>query len=146
MLPVFTGMVLDDLKSDENLKVILCFNRTISVEHCVEYFKDLDYNVIRITSKESNIKSKLISKFQRDDNKYRIIVCTSSSIKQSVSLDDRYGKYKRKMYISPNHNCLDMTQIMGRIYRKILRLKVEVRYSMYMDYLIILLNVIKKIY
>ncbi len=78
------------------------------------------HRTMKITGEESNIKSDIVTKFQRYDNRYQILVCITDSVKQSISLDDRSqgGLHQRILIISPSCKFLDLIQLEGRVYRE----------------------------
>ena len=59
----------------------------------------------------------IVSKFQEDNSKHRLLITQIKVGGIGISLDDRNGNYPRYAFITPTYFFIDLYQATGRIYR-----------------------------
>jgi hypothetical protein len=77
---------------------------------------------------QNSERDKIIERFQRDDNKYRVLISNPKVGGVGIDLDDKTGKHPRYMYIAPSYMFIDQFQGTGRIHRKDTKSKATIRF------------------
>ena len=67
---------------------------------------------------KANDRKEILQKFNAPDLKHRVLIISPQVGGIGVSLDDKDGRFPRRMHIVPSHNFLDMYQSAGRLYRR----------------------------
>lgn len=104
------------LKTHKNCKLIIALNYINNIVKAKRAFEDAGYEPLTIYSEKKAAKAETVALFQ-EDNKYNILLMTTSSGGTSVDLHDIYGGRKRFLLISPDYNMTNVHQTTGRIFR-----------------------------
>lgn len=115
---------LDETPSDRVLreggqlnKAILSFNHLEPVHIAEAALKR--YGVVVITGEDTSMVSRgeKVDLFNNSDN-VRVMIMTTATAGQSISLQDKRGDRPRRMWISPNYNMSNIHQATGRVFRE----------------------------
>ena len=118
-IPLFISRAKSVLSTNENAKVIITLNYLKDVDDIAEALEDAGYKVLIATGEvDGTERSNIIEKFQRHNNKYRVIICTRV-FGVGVSLHDKSegGIFPRTILISPDYNLISIYQTSLRVYR-----------------------------
>jgi len=114
-----------DLEKNPNCKVIIYFTYTRDIEKVCDILKP--FNPLKLYGKTNN-RDDVMTKFQADNNEYRVLVSNPKVGGVGIDLDDVIGNRPRIMYIAPSYFFIDQYQATGRIYRKDTKSKAIIRF------------------
>lgn len=123
---VFASEALRHLKNDPKCKVIVFIQHKDPVAYVASTLHAKGYNVLCIDGSVSMKKrTEMISMFQTD-SRFRVLVATSGTCDQAVSLHDTVGDAPRHVLISPSFMITELQQLVYRAYRTGQKSDVEV--------------------
>jgi hypothetical protein len=109
--------ILDNGKNI-NSKVVLCVNYRESINELKTEL--IRYNPIILNGDISpENRTKLINKFQNNDNEYRLIIGNINIFCCGIDLDDKHGDYPRYVFVSPNFSTINLFQLSYRFLRSL---------------------------
>lgn len=112
---IFARKAMEELKA-RNCKVIIMisFRRTLNTLLCLLS----KFNPLVIEGNMNKEERKeVMKKFQKDDDEYRLLICTLTSSSHGIDLDDKTGNFPRKLFISPCFRAMNIHQAVYRIFR-----------------------------
>lgn len=113
-LPTFERLIEKSLADHENQKVVACFNFTDSIV----YLKDKFPEALVINGSVSGAKRKMVmDKFQTSSNEHRLLLCNIACCNAGIDLDDKDGRFPRKVFVSPTYNTINIYQLCHRFQR-----------------------------
>lgn len=107
----------ENLRENPHCKVVLFCNYVRDIKRLEQLLAIYNPLVMYGATSDTNRKD-AISKFQEDNDEYRVIIANVKVGGVSIDLDDKFGGRPRIMYILPSYNFIDQYQATGRIYRK----------------------------
>lgn len=116
-LPTMVRLAKQELESSPNLKVILYMTYIRDMETAFNMLQKynplvLNGNVIKIEDRDE-----IIEKFQRPDNKYRVLISNPKVGGQGLNIDDIHGNYPRTTIMLPSYFFVELYQSTGRTSR-----------------------------
>lgn len=115
-IPTFIRVARESLLGDPNKKVVLCLNYTDSIVDTSTALADLNPLIVRGSTTERQ-RGEILSKFQRQDNKYRLLIGNLSCLSTGIDLDDKSGQFPRLALVSPNYSTITLHQLVYRFLR-----------------------------
>lgn len=124
-ISIFVALVLQQLESHPNNKIIVALNYLDSISQVAERIrrdmKGSSSQVAIVTGSTNKLDRSLIfSKFQEYNTNLRVLVASINVISLGISLDDQSegGHFKRIIYASPNYYAINQHQLVRRVYRR----------------------------
>jgi hypothetical protein len=115
-ISTFVRVARESLLGDPNKKVVICLNYTDSILDVVTALSEFNPLVVRGSTTERQ-RGEILAKFQRQDNKYRILVGNLSCLSTGIDLDDKNGTFPRLALVSPNYSTITLHQLVYRFLR-----------------------------
>jgi superfamily II DNA or RNA helicase len=106
-IPIFVDLVAEYLENNFSVVVFVNFVETLEI-----LSKELKINCICYGEISNKLKEKNISDFLEDRS--RVIICTIGTCGESISLNDKYGRFKRVSLINPQWSSIKLIQACGR--------------------------------
>jgi hypothetical protein len=108
--------VREELERAPNTKVVVFVNFYATAEYIMGAF--LEYKPLFLNGSQSiNERSRIVSAFQETNTNHRLFIANTQVGGVGIDLDDRDGKFPRRMFILPTFHILNMHQATGRIRR-----------------------------
>tara|TARA_R110001599_G_scaffold164352_2_gene353803 strand:+ start:2722 stop:4326 length:1605 start_codon:yes stop_codon:yes gene_type:complete len=117
-----------------NCKVVLYYTFKRDMYRSEELLKRYNPLVMNGDVTDENVRTDMMNKFQRNDNKYRVFISNPKVGGLGVELDDKYGHKPRFMFIAPSYMFIDQFQATGRIHRKGTKSKATIRFIYSKDF------------
>ena len=124
----------EKLKEDPNCKIVLYYTFKRDMYKSEKLLKKYNPLVMNGDVTNEDVRTSLMEKFQRNDNKYRVFISNPKVGGLGVELDDQYGDHPRYMYIAPSYMFIDQFQATGRIHRKETKSKATIRFVYSRDF------------
>jgi superfamily II DNA or RNA helicase len=105
--------------NEPDIKIIVCVNYKRSFNELLAKLNRHDPLVItgdQVKNKDF-VRRKIRDTFNDDKKDRRILLAMTELISTGMDLDDKTGKFKRLMIISPSYYLIRVTQVVGRINR-----------------------------
>jgi superfamily II DNA or RNA helicase len=122
---IFIRKAKDILKANDNAKLVIALNNKFNIKNIAKALKK--YGVLIIWGKDPDTnkvfkgsdRQLLVDKFNREDNKYRVLIGVMKIISTGFDLDDKSkdGSHPRSALASPIHSRDDAFQFTGRFIR-----------------------------
>ena len=121
---------IEKLTEDPNCKVVLYFTYKRDMEESVKLLKRFNPLLMNGDIVDNDERERLMKKFQRFDNKYRVFISNPKVGGIGVDLDDQSsgGEHRRYMFIAPSYAFIDQFQATGRIHRQTTTSKATIRF------------------
>lgn len=119
---------IEELERDPNCKVILYFTFKRDMIESARQLKKYSPLIMNGDIVKTEDRLKLMEKFQRDDNDYRVFISNPKVGGLGIELDDKIGTHPRFMFIAPSYMFIDQFQATGRIHRKETKSKATIRF------------------
>ena len=105
------------LSHEEFTKVVICVNYTATLND-LKNALSTDYSPL-ILCGNMNVKQRtdVLNKYQEPNNNFRLLIANIQVASCGIDLDDKSGKYKRFVLISPNFRAIDNYQLSHRFKR-----------------------------
>ena len=124
----------EKLDENPNCKVVLYYTFKRDMLESVKQLEEYGALLMNGDVTKTQDRTKLMEKFQRDDNEYRVFISNPKVGGLGVELDDIYGNRPRYMYIAPSYMFIDQFQATGRIHRKNTKSKATIRFVYSRDF------------
>ncbi len=111
---LFASLAARKLNESPSNRVILIMNFIDSINVTAEALKE--YIPMILTGKTKN-RSEIIDRFQKPDNRDRLLIMNTKVGGQGISLHDLYGGRGTHVFISPDFSIINIFQAVGRVYR-----------------------------
>ncbi len=112
---VFARLAIEALIENPQSKVVIALNYHDSIDMVSELLRD--YEPLIFTGKEGKKRFEISDAFQLETNKNRVLIGTRKVLAVGINLDDRNGKYPRKMFCSPDYDAPGAQQLAARVGR-----------------------------
>jgi len=122
-----------DLDSNSHCKVIIYCNYIRDIKEVARQLSEYKPSVMYGETKDKD-RQKIISGFQENNDKYRVIVSNPKVGGIGIGLDDKVGNRPRMMYILPSYHFTDEYQATGRIHREGTKSKAIIRFIYSKDF------------
>jgi superfamily II DNA or RNA helicase len=106
-VPIFVEQVEEHLENNFSVIIFVNFTETLNL-----LAKELKTNCVVYGEQTLNQRLKNIEDFVED--RQRIIICNIHTGGDSISLNDKYGKFRRVSLISPTWSSVKLIQACGR--------------------------------
>lgn len=126
-LEIHIRKTIETLENNPNAKVCLVFSYTIDI--MTSYYILKKYKPLLFygdISREERILN--VDKFNRPDNKYRLLISNLSVVSTGIDLHDTDGRFPRYAFISPNYRAMDTQQVIYRFYRVGIKSDAHIRF------------------
>ena len=115
-VPIFVRQTREFLDANAQCKVIIMLNYTDPLKQIAAQLEAYDPTVINgETDKKKRLQ--LMEQFQEPNTHRRLLICNLSVLAQGVDLDDRDGRFPRRLLISPSYHVINLHQATGRVLR-----------------------------
>lgn len=113
-------LALADLRKDPDTKVVICAH---FLKHQTQIKEELEFYgpLVLCGEVDQASRPKILANFNAPNNKHRVLIMSPGVGGEGVDLDDKDGRFPRRMYIIPTFNFHQMFQAAGRIYRRGMR-------------------------
>lgn len=115
-IPTFIRVARAALLENPNKKVVLCLNYTDSIIDIATALEEFGPLIVRGSTSERQ-RGEILSKFQRCDGKYRLLIGNLSCLSTGIDLDDKSGEFPRLALVSPNYSTITLHQLVYRFLR-----------------------------
>lgn len=115
-IPTFIRVARAALLGNPNKKVVLCLNYTDSIIDIATGLAEFSPLVVRGSTSERQ-RGEILTKFQRQDDKYRLLIGNLSCLSTGIDLDDKSGFFPRLALVSPNYSTITLHQLVYRFLR-----------------------------
>jgi superfamily II DNA or RNA helicase len=115
-IPTFIRVARAALLGDPNKKVVLCLNYTDSIIDIATGLAEFNPLIVRGSTTERQ-RGEILTKFQRKDDKYRLLIGNLSCLSTGIDLDDKSGEFPRLALVSPNYSTITLHQLVYRFLR-----------------------------
>lgn len=126
-IPTFIRVARAALLENPNRKVVLCLNYTDSIIDISNALVEFSPLIVRGSTSERQ-RGEILSKFQRTDNKYRLLIGNLSCLSTGIDLDDKSGEFPRLALVSPNYSTITLHQLVYRFLRADTRSDAQVHF------------------
>jgi hypothetical protein len=119
MADTFIFRALTTLKQNPNSKVLIVMPSLAAIDKVKKALDDAGYPAETYTGRITNIKKRIsiVRRFNQPNSNLRVIVGQLTAISNSVSFDDKDGRFPRYMYTFPTFSFLQEYQLIFRISR-----------------------------
>lgn len=115
---VIVDKILEKLEENPNNKIVICANYLEVLDYTREFLEQKGYRILQIDGSIDQEERALYERrFQRPDNKYRVMQLSTNAGSVAISLHDEDGRFPRTSYIFPSFFLTNMVQANGRIVR-----------------------------
>lgn len=104
------------LQSEPNVKVVICVNYTATVGDLKQLLADFN-PVILSGAVGLKDRSKVLERFQRPTNEYRVLIGNLGVCSTGIDLDDKHGSFPRFVLVNPNYSSIVLYQVSHRVLR-----------------------------
>jgi len=126
-------LIGERLNRDLNIKIIVYLCRKASM-----YQMKTDFEAYNPLVMNSDVIGKnrddIITKFQRADNEYRLLITSAGVGGVGLDLDDQIGNFPREVYIVPTYKYIDDYQAARRVMRRFTRSDAKVYFVYSSDF------------
>ena len=105
------------LKSNPNMKVVVCVNYLDTIADLAQYLSDLSPLVLTGAINDRK-RRQLLQEFQQPNTDHRLLIANTTVCGAGIDLDDQHGNYPRFCLVNPNYSTIMLYQVCHRIYRK----------------------------
>lgn len=115
-IPIFIRVAREALERNPNQKVAILLNYSDSIVDIAKALNDFSPLVVRGSTSIRN-RAVALERFQRADDKYRLLIGNLSCVSTGVDLDDKDGRFPRLGLVSPNYSTITLHQLTYRFLR-----------------------------
>lgn len=115
-ISIFVREAKELLDLSPNYKVVICLNYVDTIK---DIQRDLaEYNPLILYGATNEIqRGRVISQFQQEDTRYRVLIGNIECLSTGIDLDDKNGAYPRFVLVSPNYRIITLEQLTYRFLR-----------------------------
>lgn len=115
-ISIFVREAKELLELNPNYKVVICLNYVDTIK---DVQRDLsEYNPLILYGATNEVqRGRVISQFQQEDTRYRVLIGNIECLSTGIDLDDKNGAYPRFVLVSPNYRIITLEQLTYRFLR-----------------------------
>ena len=105
------------LDADPRARVVVCMNYCETLKDLVAELKDAYAPILMTGNMTARARGKAIDAFQSNDPRKRLLVGNTAVLSTGIDLDDKDGRFPRKVFVSPTYNTITLYQLSHRFLR-----------------------------
>ncbi len=115
-IKTFVRLAKQELEGNSNKKLVICLNYTSSIDIIRDALSEYKPLLLQGCMSQKQRETS-ISKFQQQNNRYRLLIGNLTVCSTGIDLDDKQGVYPRTCLISPMFNTITLYQLGHRFQR-----------------------------